>query len=210
MKNAQRLLVLAPHPDDEILGCGGTLALAARRGAQVHVLVAFDGASGDPDGRYDDQDYVHLRQQETRQGGARLGVGGYTFWGLPEGHSPGEADIEHGAQRLAEFVRDWKPDVILAPWHGDQHMDHQSLSVAVTRFLEISPFAGDVWGFEVWSPLQPELLVDVSSVWSRKVEALESHQTQLAYDDLVGRMTRLAERHEMGLQEAFCRIQVAA
>jgi LmbE family N-acetylglucosaminyl deacetylase len=208
MIDAERLLIVAPHPDDEILGCGGTLALAAERGAQVHVLVVFDGAAGDPEQRFEDEDYVARRRDEACAGGSLVGVENYHFWGLPEGHLVSDEELEEGAARLARLVHELQPDLILAPWEGDSHPDHQTVARAVRRMVEAYPIPGDVWGFEVWSPLEPEYLVDVSSVWLEKVAALERHVTQLAYDDLVTRMTSLASRHESGLKEAFRRLEV--
>ena len=57
------ILVLAPHPDDETLGPGGSLALHAARGDRVRVVFCTDGGAGDPDGHYRDVDYVALRQR---------------------------------------------------------------------------------------------------------------------------------------------------
>ncbi len=210
MITANRLLVIAPHPDDEILGCGGTIALAAERGADVHVLVVFDGAAGDPAGKFQSRDYVARRQREARAAGERLGVTRYTFWNLPEGHLLLEHEIQQGAERLAGLVDDWRPFAILAPWSGDGHPDHQSVARAVETMAGFNDFDVSLWGFEVWSPLQAEHLVDVSSVWAEKLEALGGHETQLAYEDLLEKATQMAQRHQAGLLEAFRRFEVKA
>ena len=215
MKDAQRILVIAPHPDDEVLGCGGTIALWAARGAEVHVLVVFDGANGDPDERFIAFDYVGRRQREARAGGRALGVTDYTFWGLPEGHLATEAEIEAGAQRLSEFISEFKPQVVLAPWAGDAHQDHQTVSQAVSRVVDRATGEGaaeefDVWGYEVWSPLIPDHLIDVSDVWPNKVEAIEQHHTQLVYRDLLEQMRVLAEGEGTGPCERFQRWESCA
>ena len=219
MIEAERILVVAPHPDDEVLGCGGTLALCSERGASVHVLVVFDGAAGDPEGRFEREGYVDRRRAEARAGGARLGAERYTFWNLPEGHLVSEEELALGAKRLAELVREVRPDLILAPWEGDAHPDHRTVARAVQLMLREEPCgargpgsgrpAFEAWGFEVWSPLEAELLVDVSSVWEEKLAALGEHLTQLAYDDLIEKTTALATRHEAGLLEAFRRLEGA-
>ncbi|MFT7484344.1 MAG: LmbE family N-acetylglucosaminyl deacetylase [Candidatus Paceibacteria bacterium] len=135
MIEGQRLLVIAPHSDDEVIGCGGTIALAAERGAEVHVLIVFDGAAGDPDGKFDKQGYVQRRRQEAQAAGERLGVSRYTFWDFPEGHLATQGDLESGAIRLAQLVEEWRPDTILAPWSGDDHPDHQSVARAVEGLM---------------------------------------------------------------------------
>lgn len=210
MIDAERLLVIAPHPDDDVLGCGGTIALATERGADVHVLVIFDGAAGDPNGKFDAADYVQRRQREARAAGKHLGVTRYTFWDMPEGHLAQEQDLQAGAARLAALVEDWRPDAIFAPWIGDGHRDHQSVARAVQRMLREHAVRTPVWGFEVWSPLDAQHLVDISSVWPAKLDAIGMHRTQLAYDDLLQKTTKMAQRHAVGLLEAFRRYEVQA
>src|SRR5262245_30184806 len=73
------VLVVAPHPDDETIGCGATLALHARRGDTVHVVVVTDGELGDPRGLFARDDggagsYVELRRDECRRALQALGV----------------------------------------------------------------------------------------------------------------------------------------
>ncbi len=207
----ERMLVIAPHPDDEVIGCGGTVALAAERGADVQVLVVFDGAAGDPAGYFaggpGQRSYALRRQRESRRAGERLGVSRYHFWGLAEGHRPTAEELEEGARQLAGLVRELKPQVILAPWEGEAHPDHASVAQAVRRMIEIAAYDGEVWGFEVWSPLPAEHLVDVSTVWTCKLDALREHRTQLAYDDLLEKTTALATRLDAGLLEAFRRLE---
>lgn len=206
---ARSMLVIAPHPDDEVIGCGGTAALAAAGGADVQVLVVFDGGAGDPEGRFDREGYVERRRAEARRGGKRLGISNYRFWGLEEGHRPTTGELEEGARRLVALVEELQPEVILTPWDGEDHPDHDSVARAVKRMLELAEFDGQCWGFEVASPFQAELLVDVSSVWEQKLQALGEHRTQLAYGDLVKRTTALATRLGTGFLEGFCRLEVS-
>jgi len=208
--DADRILVVAPHPDDEVVGCGGTLALAAARGAVVHVVVVFDGALGDPEGRFEPSDYTERRRREAERAGAHLGIERYTFLGLPEGHLATDAELDEGAARLAQLVAEIEPDVILAPWAEDDHVDHRTVARAVERLVQQHAFTGEVWGFEVWSHLAPEHLVDVSSVWTEKVAAMQAHESQLAYADLEGQMTALASRWGTGLHEGFARLGASA
>lgn len=186
------VLVVAPHPDDELVGCGGALALHAEAGDPVHVLVVFDGAAGDPDGRFARAGYVARRRAEALEGGARVGVGGYSFWGLPEGHEPPLELVRAAAERVAALVERLAPATVYAPWRGDGHVDHASASRAARLALELAGFAGAAWGYEVWSPLVPTRLVDVGPTFERKRAALRAHATQLTYRDLAHAATGLA------------------
>ena len=206
MIEAARILCLAPHPDDEVLGCGGTLALAAARGARVHVAVVFDGALGDPEGHLAGADVATTRRVEAERGGSRLGIDGYRFWGLPEGHEPSEHDLGAGVARLAALVDELRPEVLLVPWEGDAHPDHRSVASRATRLVASGAYDGEVWGFEVWAQLSPDLLVDVSLAWPAKLEALAEHRSQLAYADLQAHATELATRFGGGHCEAFRRL----
>lgn len=179
-----RVLLLVPHADDDVLGAGGTCALHADQGDFVHVIVAYDGAEGDPDGHVDPAELRGLRQREARAGGAHLGLREYEFLGYPEGHVPGPGELLAGARYLAERLRDLRIDTLYAPWIGEHHVDHHVLARAARLAVALAGFRGAAWGFEVWSPLVPTLIVDVSSVHGRKVKALAEHRSQLAYHDL--------------------------
>ena len=196
-----RVLALAPHPDDEVLGCGGALALAAARGEDARVLVVFDGALGDPLGRFERATYVARRRAEALAAGAALGLapGAYRFWALPEGHAPADAELLAGARRLAALVDELRPDVVYAPWIGEGRRDHATVARAARLALELAAFTGQAWGYEVATPLTPARTLDVGAVWERKLAALRAHETQLAYRDLVGAATRSAAPRARGL-----------
>ncbi len=209
MRDARRILVLAPHADDEVLGCGGTLALRTACGAEVHIVVTFDGAAGDPRGHFEAEDYVACREGEARRGGAHLGLLSYEFWRLSEGHTPRDEELRRFLPKLEAVVDDFAPDLILAPWGGESHTDHASLARAVELWMlaqDDAEASCEVWGFEVWSDLAPELLVDVSAVWEQKLAALREHATQLEYRDLLAWSERRALRHGSGRVEAFRRL----
>ena len=97
------VLVLAPHPDDEIIGVGGTLALHARQGDRVHVVVAFDGAAGLP--TMDPGQARDLRCREALAGGRALSsvtsALTHQFLEFPEGHEPTDAELQAAKNKIA-------------------------------------------------------------------------------------------------------------
>ncbi len=183
--DAGRVLLLAPHPDDDVLGCGGTACLHVEQGDPVRVVVAYDGAAGDPKGHFDKDEIAALRRNEAREGGRILGLSDYDFWGYPEGHEPGPEEFRAGAERVAVAVREWRPDVVYAPWAGEYHLDHCTLARVARAGLALSGFDGAAWGYEVWTPLVPTRIVDVTRVHEKKAAALKKHATQLEYGDIV-------------------------
>ncbi|HED66190.1 MAG TPA: hypothetical protein ENJ09_11620 [Planctomycetes bacterium] len=193
-----RVLVFSPHADDDVIGCGGTLALHRDQGDPVRVVVVFDGRRGDPEGRFDPRAYIERRRAEARAAGALLGVEDYAFWDYPEGHEPGPGEFEAAVGRIADEVRSFRPDVVLAPWIGEHHIDHHTLCRGVREALARVGFTGLALGFEVWTPLVATRIVDVTRVLDRKRAALAEHRSQL--EEIEG----LADKAlALGLQRAM-------
>lgn len=194
-----RVLLLAPHADDDVLGAGGTCALHVQQGDPVHVIVAYDGLEGDPERRFERAELNALRQREARAGGAHLGLEHYEFLGYPEGHVPAPAQLLAAAAQLAERVRALAIDTLYAPWIGEHHVDHHVLARAARLALVLAGFRGAAWGYEVWTPLVPTLIVDVSAVHAQKLAALQEHGSQLAYLDLATKGLALSRQRAMYL-----------
>ena len=179
-----RVLVFAPHPDDEVLGVGGTLCRHGAAGADVRVVIATDGRAGDPEGRFPG-DYAGRRREESRAAMRVLGLPEPSFWGLPDSCVVVEADKVRLERMVCEEVANGAPDVVYLPWALDNHRDHLVLHEVVVRGLRLAGFAGDARGFEVWAPIPiPDLVVDITEVRERKAAALACYETQFAYGDL--------------------------
>jgi N-acetylglucosamine malate deacetylase 1 len=196
-------LVVCAHPDDE-LGCAGTLALLADRGAVLQVVYATDG-DGTRGSPYPPAETAARRRREAQQACAVLGVTAPpVFWGLPDGGLPDLVDDLTG--RVEDAARQLAPARVLVPWFLDGHRDH----MAVSRAVAAARLPGDVevWGFEWWTPLTANRLVDISSVWPRKQAAAAAHETAaLAFDLTAGlslsRWRSLSGLHGQGYGEAF-------
>lgn len=176
---AHRVLAIAPHPDDETLAFGGTLARLAARGAEVHLVVASDGeasigATAGPD------ETARRRRDEARQAASLLGIRSVEFVGLPDGHV-GD-DVGPLVAALQRRVRESPPDLVLITWFGDEHPDHR----AVNDALADAGLADEteVWGGEVWTPLPANRLVPIDEVIDRKAAAVEVHATAAGAFDL--------------------------
>jgi len=173
----ERLLVLAPHPDDEVIGCGGLLALHLREGRKVHVAVATDGAqAGD----------AAQREAESRAALALLGDVTIEFLRFPDRKLSGERELD---DRISAILREWKPDLIAVPSPLEIHPDHIALSRAFCDLIarDASLFAelavARVAFYEVSAPLRPNALVDITPVADVKYAAIEAHASQSAIRD---------------------------
>ncbi|MGC8731195.1 MAG: PIG-L deacetylase family protein [Halothiobacillaceae bacterium] len=183
----RRVLVLVPHPDDEVLGCGGLLATLHDLGIPTRVVLVTDGsgAGGLPEGA------AARRQQEFRAALAHLGDRLETvLWQLPDG-CPGR--LEDVAQRVAEEVKDYDASLLVAPWPLEMHSDHALIGRAALLAHQNHPLEQGVLFYEVWSPLPAQFVLDLSpKQWRRKAEALACHVTALACKDYQRAMSGLA------------------
>ena len=210
---AGRVLLFAPHPDDEVLGAGGTLYLHVCQDDPVRVVVATDGTAGDPDGRFEPTTYGERRRQESRKAMSILKIDDLVFWGLPDSCVVSERDLCALGERAAEQVTDFQPDIVYLPWAEDGNADHLALHHGVLRGLARTGFTGQAFGYEVWSPHpRPDLVVDITDVVELKRSALQHYVTQMAYSDLAhpvfgmnGYRSLLLER-DKGYGEAFSRV----
>ena len=172
----ERLLVLAPHPDDEAIGCGGLVAQHLREHRKVHVVIATNGAeAGDSTSRED----------ESRRGVAILGEGAtIDFLGFPD-----RALGDDVADRLRDVLLSFRPNLILVPSPIEIHPDHVALSRAFCEIVQRDAqlFAAlavaTVAFYEVSQPIRPNALVDITDVAVVKWNAIEAHASQTALRD---------------------------
>lgn len=176
------VLVLAPHPDDESLGCGGAIALHYRQGDRVKVVFATDGAAGDPLGHYAGLDYRELRREEARRAGAILGVDEIVFWDFADGRLAEAQDL---SQRLEALLEADRPGIIYRPSTLEIHPDHWALGLGIEKALRTyTPSIGD-FRYEIWATVQPTHALDITPVWDVKLKAVEQYQSQLRYGDYI-------------------------
>jgi LmbE family N-acetylglucosaminyl deacetylase len=168
----QRVLVVAAHPDDEVIAVGGNLALHQRLGSEVLTLfITMDSPAAD------------CGRQGEAECAARLLGFDPRFLGFPDGSiSLHEPEV---AGAIASAIRSFRPEVIYCPFPGDHHRDHQSASACTGAAVEETRYQGAVWCYELWSCLWPNIGVDISAVAGVKREAINCYASQVAYVDYV-------------------------
>ena len=171
---AGRVLVVAPHMDDEVIGAGGTLALHKQAGSTIGVVYLSDSDGDSP---------TAVRKQEAEACSREMGFEIVAFLDFPDGDLPRCED--RIATRLREVIAGWKPTQIICPFLTDHHRDHQAAAASVALALRDSKWAGDVWGFEIWSTIWPNVVVDISSVVEKKKAGIACHASQVAGMDYI-------------------------
>lgn len=174
----KNVLVITPHFDDEIFGCGGTLSRFATAGSKISILYLTDGARGTASGKKD-IGLTEIRKAEAKAGLEKLGGGiEMLFWDYPEGKIGLDDEL---AKRLSELIADTKPSHIFLPLYSDANDDHSAsykvTAVAIENNLPTLTNA-EVWQYEIWSPLIPNRLVPIGEVQKDKEAAISEHKSQ--------------------------------
>jgi LmbE family N-acetylglucosaminyl deacetylase len=175
-----RAVVVAAHPDDDVIGAGGTIALLAHAGCQVEVVYVAngDGTRGSP---LPPTAVAKARHDEAERAAERLGVASCHHFGVSD---QAIADhLDEVTERLIPLLAG--ADVVMCPWFLDDNDDHQATAHAV-----LAAVAADVpvWMFEVWTPLLPNRIVDITTTADLKKQALAEHVTAGQAFDLMPAM----------------------
>ena len=155
-------LVLAPHSDDEALGCAGLILRLRAAGRRVVVAIVSDGGACALAQFRSRQDVIALRREESRAGCAMLGVAAedVIFMGLPDGELLSRsAEL---VERLSVLVKGVAPSSVIAPYGGDNHPDHRAVANAVRSLVRSGQLRAEVFEYPVWLPTRQALRLAVS------------------------------------------------
>ena len=177
---AERVLVVAAHPDDEVLGPGGTLKRLADQGARVRIVIACRGRPG----------YEDVVEECAHRAGVVLGAEEVLLWRLPNLRLDTLPLIEL-VRRIEAVSADFRPTIILTHHGGDLNRDHQACFEATVVALRPLPRStvrallcfetpsSTEWAGERLAAFQPNVFVDITRVHKAKLEALRLYQVEL-------------------------------
>jgi LmbE family N-acetylglucosaminyl deacetylase len=140
-------LVIAPHPDDETLGCGAFIARARASGQAVRIVIVLD----------DDREMTHrsgvtadLRRQEALKAAATLGVAPDDVVFLKQPDGAAQTHVDAIENELGEQVRRTCPSLVLSPYGEDEHSDHRAVAEAVDRLHRKGSIGCPVYEYPIW------------------------------------------------------------
>jgi N-acetylglucosamine malate deacetylase 1 len=204
---ADPVFVLAPHPDDEAIGPGGTLHRHVLAGAPVAVCVISDGRWGGYDG---DGTLVGRREAESRDAARILRTRDPVFLRVTDGKISEAPDV---VQRIADLIIAHKARYIYLPAMTDAHPDHWGTNRLMYSVLKLLPghivMPMILRGYEVWSPLIANCCVDITDIADMKWQAIEAFPSQIAVHDYthaakgLNHYRALPFLHGRGYAEAF-------
>jgi len=192
--NNKTIMIVSPHPDDDIIGCGGALAFLSGRGNRLIVVYLTNGEKGTFDPSMNPLSLAKIRRQEAAAGYRSLGFADARLIWL--GYHDGELDFAAPRElriRLTHLIRRDRPDAVFAldpglTYYRYHYRDHRTAALAVADAIGAAmwplefPEQGipafrvpDVFYFYT---AEPNLKLDISSVYERKLQALAQHRSQ--------------------------------
>ncbi len=197
----ERVMVFAPHPDDDIIACGGSIAKHVQKGNAVSIVYISSGEAGSLS--YSPEELANIREEEARRAAGVLGVTDLLFLRNPDGYISFDREV---LEKMIRLIRSKKPTLVYLPHENEAVRDHQQ---AYHLAMEACKRASGPWfqacgkepwsvtrilAYEVWTPLQSFALAeDISDFISIKLTALREHQSQIndiAYDEAIQGLNR--------------------
>lgn len=187
------VVVIAAHPDDEVLGCGGTIALMARTGRPVHVLLVADGVSsrGKNGTTHTDVQCLKRRNSAATKACQLLGCESVQLLSLPDNRLD-NLDVLDVVKVVEGFIDKYRPETVLTHHSGDVNIDHRVIHDAVIAACRPQPgfCVSELLFFEVpssteWRPpvsgmmFAPNWFFDISETLGVKLAALQEYKDEL-------------------------------
>ncbi len=189
----QNVLVLAPHPDDESIGCGGTLRALTRAGVGCDVLFMTYGELSFvpfPGQKQDLKVAIANKKLRAAEACALLGVDSVLFLEASDGLLHESLDK---VPVVVELIKSGKYQRIFCPWVHDAHPDHAITFRMLQLALQKVAAAPEVWLYEVWSPLIANRIVPIDDTMGDKIKAISMYQDKHEPTDYVWRFLGLAK-----------------
>lgn len=184
------ILVIAAHPDDAELGCGGTIAKHTKAGLKVGILDLTRGELGT-------RGTAQTREQEAKEASSILGIQVRDNLGLADGFFKNDKESQLA---VAQKIRQYRPEIVLANAIRDRHPDHgkganlaaDACFLAGLTKIETNDIAGKPQ--QAWRPkhiyhyiqsqyIEPDFVVDISEEWEQKMASIRAYKTQFFSSD---------------------------
>ena len=193
------MVVIAPHQDDEAIGCGGALALQASSGNAASIVLLTDGADGCEEFGFTRQAMMEMRNEESRRAAAAIAVTPIFL------NHPVLADDAAQIEELAEILIERKADAVFIPFPLDGHRDHRTANYILAGALRKISWNVRVFGYEVWGMCIPNVVLIIDDVIETKTEMLRCFTFANSALDYVNSTLGLNMFHSRMLGAGMCR-----
>jgi LmbE family N-acetylglucosaminyl deacetylase len=186
-----KILVIAAHPDDEVLGCGGTIAKLASQGDEIHILILANGLTSRIDFNPDQGlGALQIHHDRAKRAGALLGAFNVKIAGLPD-QKLDSIPLLDITQIIEAEIENINPEVVFTQHGGDLNMDHAitfRATLTATRPAGRCPVksvygyqvpSSTEWAFQSFEPrFQPNVFVDISNTLAKKISAMQVYESE--------------------------------
>ena len=181
------VLIIAAHPDDEVLGCGGTIAKHVSEGNKVHSVFMADGVRSRLNQREED---FKIRKDASKSAQSLLGITSTHYLDFPD-NKMDSISLLSITQKLEPIIENLKPSIIFTHYHNDLNIDHQLTHAAVITACRPMPRSSvkEIYGFETlssteWSnsfksSFNPTFFVDISKQIAKKLSAIKIYENEM-------------------------------
>lgn len=189
MKN---VLIVVAHPDDELLGVGGTVRRLVDEGVCARAVILAEGLTSRRDQRGDtDQSELKELQEDARAAAVEVGYTSIDFCGFPDNRMD-EVDLLDIVKVVSRFVEKYQPDTIFTHHHGDLNVDHRLTCEAVLtacrpvkkykiqRIYAFETPSSTDWNYTYGEPFNPNVYFDISDTIEAKMKGMACYKSECA------------------------------
>ncbi len=176
------ILVFAAHPDDEVIGAGGTIAKYAKEGKQIISIVFSYGEGSDP--TKEPESLIRERVKESKKAGDIIGTKEVIFLGLSDINFKKDVAQPSTKKKVMDILQRYKPDKIYTHSQDDLHPAHRETGKLVKQVLDELKLRAEVYAFTVSVPIKfvkrdmPRAYTDITKTFPLKLRALQAFKTQ--------------------------------
>jgi LmbE family N-acetylglucosaminyl deacetylase len=185
------ILILAAHPDDEVLGCGGTIARRVEEGEQVYIAILGEGITSRYEEREEaDQQLVDALEETSREVAELLGAKEVYSYDFPDNRFD-TVPLLDVVKTIEDLIDEVQPEIVYTQHGGDLNIDHNIVyraTLTATRPMKECPvrkvYAYEVassteWAFQEFSPpFRPNTFVEIGDTLEKKIKAMQTYETE--------------------------------
>lgn len=188
----KKVLVVAAHPDDELLGVGGTIRKLANQGIECRAVIIGEGITSRADKRSEaDFDELKELQKDARLAANRVGYISIDFCELPDNRLD-SMDLLDVIKVVTKYIEMYHPDTIFTHHHGDLNIDHRIVCEAVLtacrpvgdyyveRIYSYETASSTEWNYTYGEPFNPTVYFDVTDTVEAKIEGMACYRSESA------------------------------
>lgn len=212
-----KVLVFSPHGDDEVLGCGGTIARYTKEKNKVDLCILTE-----PCEPKWSREYIEKRTEEIYNSKSVLGINGLYLLGLPTANMTEHSNFYEIIDMVVDIITISKPDIVFIPYHGDMHQDHKTTfevcmiamkicDMDIQKVLCYETLSESEYGI---SEFKPNTYIDITKYIDKKIKAIGCYDSELKshpYPRSISSITALARKRgseiNKGMAEGFILIR---